>query len=670
MAARRAVSFDQFLMFNPESTWKMPTELPDLSQETEVAIDTETFDKGLKDNEGPGYFKYDGNHNIGFVCGISAAWRDQSVYIPLRHNRKSYFDHGLVQRWLKALRAQNHTRFIFHNFQYDWGWLQATFDVSPPANIDDAMAMASMIDENLNSFSLDDLCRWQGLPGKDERLLKEIAAQRKIRESDIKQYMHEYDAEHVGPYAEQDAVSTLGLAQKLRPLLVEENLEKAYQVECNLMPLTLKMKQRGIRIDRMRAEQLAKEIEARCDQDLYNLSERLSLRVTRREIRSSRWLKTQFEVLDLAYPRTMPTENYEEGQASFEKGFMANHQHWFPRTVHAIKHRTDFAEKFLKTFILGYQHKGRVHPTVNQFRSEFGGARSHRFSYADPPLQQMPSRDDEYAPLIRSCFIPEDGEFWCSIDYRQQEYRLIVFVAELLRKRGAGKAADRYRNDPNTDFHDYVAKITKLERRRAKDVNFAKSYGAGRKKFALMTGMTEEEAEEVMQQYDDELPFVQEASYHYAKYAAANGYIKLIDGARNHFNLWEPTYRDFAREWEFKKKNSYINTLPCNSEESGRRKNDPNHPWYGEQVKRAYTHKAFNRMIQGSAARQIKKAMVDIFKAGFHPLIQLHDELGFSFANKEDAYKCSKLMQEALPAITIPMTTDIECGPSWGELKK
>src|SRR5207342_3157449 len=103
-------------------------------------------------------------------------------------------------------------------------------------------------------------------------------------------------------------------------------------------------------------------------------------------------------------------------------------------------------------------------------------------------------------------------------------------------------------------------------------------------------------------------------------------------------------------------RNPNINTMPCSSEESGRRKNDPDHPWYGEQVKRAYTHKAFNRMIQGSAARQMKKAMVDIYKAGYLPLIQLHDELGFSFSDRAKALQCAKLMEEALPVITIPMS--------------
>jgi len=375
-------------------------------------------------------------------------------------------------------------------------------------------------------------------------------------------------------------------------------------------------------------------------------------------------LNEQFAKYGIRVPET------QKGNWSFQRSFMETHQHWFPKMTNKIKRQWDLADKFLEKFIVRYNHGGRIYATINQFRSEYGGARSHRFSYSDPPLQQMPSRDDEYAPLIRSCFIPEDGQLWCSIDYKQQEYRLIVYIAERYRTTGAAKAADRYRNDPNTDFHQYVSDITRLERRRAKDTNFAKAYGAGIAKFALMTGLDEEEARDVYNQYDAELPFVKEIADRYSRIANTHGYITLIDGARNHFNHWEPAQRDWNREWEFKRDNKDIDTSPCLIEEYNHRKNDKNHPWYGEKPKRSFTHKAFNRMIQGSAARQIKKAMVDLDKAGFQPVLQLHDELCFSLDNEKQAKECAEIMEQAMPQITIPMLTDVKLGSSWGQLKK
>jgi Mesyanzhinovviridae DNA polymerase len=664
MGKPKPPNFDQYSMFMPESPWTPPAELPDLSNETEVAIDTETKDDLLTKDQGPGFIT-----NAGFICGISVAWRDQAIYIPLQHYDTTCFSFDQVRRWLKSLAEQKHTNFIFHNFQYDWGWLEAVFGIQPPASIDDTAAMASMINENLNSYSLENLCQWQGLPGKDEVLLAEITSLYKVKMKDMKKYIWKFPGKYVGPYAEQDARGTLYLAEKLRPLLIEEQLEQAYQIERNLFPITLKMKQRGIRVDTIKTEQLMSQINQQCKDELYQLSSAVGQKVEIKHIRSNRWLKEEFEKRGLEYPRTAASDTYANGQASFEKSFMANHTHWFPRAIHKIKHQTDLADKFLNKYILEYTHRGRVYPTLHQFRSDEGGTRSHRFSYSDPALQQMPSRDDKFAPLIRSCFIPEDGEFWCSIDYRQQEYRLIVYTAEVLRATGATVAANRYRTDPSTDFHDYVATITRLPRRRAKDVNFAKSYGAGIRKFAIMTGMSEEESKVTMAQYDKELPFVRQAAEQFSR-LAQRGYIKMIDGARSHFNLWEPVYRDFNREYEAKKKNPGMDTSPCFEEEYNQRKNDPKHPWYGERAKRAFTHKAFNRMIQGSAARQVKKAMVDIHKAGYLPLLQMHDELAFSLTNIKDTKLLSEIMENAAPMVTIPMTTDIKCGPNWGNLMK
>jgi DNA polymerase I-like protein with 3'-5' exonuclease and polymerase domains len=654
----------QLPLFPPDSLWVPPKELPDLSQETEIAIDTETRDESLAKDRGPGFHQYErALPRTGYICGISAAWRDKSVYIPLRHPETNNFDFNRVRNWLNHLASQNQTRFVFHNFQYDWGWIEAVFNIPPPLLLDDTAAMAAMVDENRFSFTLDNLCSWQGLPGKDEGLLTEAGIQYAAKG---KENLWQLPGKFVGPYAEQDAVSTLHLAQKLRPQLTAEYLDESYQVERDLLPITLTMKQRGVKVDTDRARKLAASILATCEVRLNELGKELGEKVTIKTIRQSKWLEDQF------IRRNIPVFRTALGHPSFAKENMANHPEEFPRLVHKIKHDTELAEKFLLGYICEYAHKGRVYPTVNQFRSETGGARSHRFSYSDPPLQQMPSRDDEWAPLIRSCFLPEEGEEWCSIDYRQQEYRLIVYVAEKLRAPGAKQAADMYRTDPNTDFHDYVASITRLHRRRAKDVNFAVSYGAGVKKFAVMTGMDEAEAETVLRQYNERLPFVHQAYNEYMWMAGREGYIELIDGARSHFNLYEPAdFRNFDISW-YKEKypGKTIETFSCPQEIAVQRTKDSEHPWHGLRLRRSFTHKALNRMIQGSAARQIKKAMVDVYNAAHMPLLQIHDELCFSISNPAHAKECAEIMENAIPSITIPMLTDIKIGKSWGDLKK
>ena len=68
----------------------------------------------------------------------------------------------------------------------------------------------------------------------------------------------------------------------------------------------------------------------------------------------------------------------------------------------------------------------RIHSEINQFRSDDGGTETGRFSYTNPNLQQIPARDPETGPLIRSLFIPEKGCTWGCFDYSQQEPRLVA----------------------------------------------------------------------------------------------------------------------------------------------------------------------------------------------------------------------------------------------------
>jgi hypothetical protein len=44
------------------------------------------------------------------------------------------------------------------------------------------------------------------------------------------------------------------------------------------------------------------------------------------------------------------------------------------------------------------------------------GSKSFRFSISEPPLQQMPKRDEKLTPLIRGVFLPEEGQVWAELD--------------------------------------------------------------------------------------------------------------------------------------------------------------------------------------------------------------------------------------------------------------
>jgi DNA polymerase I-like protein with 3'-5' exonuclease and polymerase domains len=361
---------------------------------------------------------------------------------------------------------------------------------------------------------------------------------------------------------------------------------------------------------------------------------------------------------------------YEEGRQG----------HWLPLLVARAKQCHDTADKFLNGFLLQFCHRGRIHASINQFLSEDGGTRTHRFSYSDPPLQQMPSRGEalikswtltgELVKLVRTCFLPEAGEKWCSPDYSQQEYRLMVHYAALKKLTKADWAVDKYLTDPNTDFHNMVVEMTGLIRQRAKDCNFAKSYGAGLAKFALMTGMARDEAERVMKQYDTEMPFISELNQLCDRLAKQRGYIVMLDGARMHFNTWE-----CAKwiEFEEKREANYkgMKTNDCSLEEARERASTKGHPWFGKPLKRANTRKAMNGLIQGGAARMTKMAMRELWRAGYLPLLQIHDELPNSVGSDKDGQRIGEIMRSvgSMFKARVPFKVDVEYGPNWGEAK-
>ena len=82
----------------------------------------------------------------------------------------------------------------------------------------------------------------------------------------------------------------------------------------------------------------------------------------------------------------------------------------------------------------------------------------------------------------------------------------------------------------------------------------------------------------------------------------------------------------------------------------------------------AFTYKALNKLIQGSAADMTKKAMLDLYKEGIIPHIQVHDELDISVENKAQAKKIINIMENAVD-LEVPNKVDYESGPNWGTIK-
>jgi DNA polymerase I-like protein with 3'-5' exonuclease and polymerase domains len=660
---------DQIPLITPDSDWTPPTELPDLRRAGEIAVDTETRDLGLLRGVGPGWA-----FGSGYVAGVGVAWRQGAdigrMYVPIRHPETENFDKDRVAEWLRDLFAT--CSVVFFNAGYDIGWLQTDLGVLPPPKIDDASCAAFMVDENRLDNSLDATCRWRGVEGKDKAALIEAANVYGFSANDAVANIARLPARYAGIYGQQDPVSTLLLMDSLRPEMEEQRLTEAYRTEMRLVPLIHQMRRTGIRVNVDQAAKLRKWLHARRDAALAELTSRLKMPVGMEEIRSSRWLISVFDIEKVPY-----NMKGEEGsaKASFEADWMRAAEHWLPLMIAEAKQCHEAAEKFVKAYIMDFTHRGRVHASINQFRTEEGGTRSQRLSYADPPLQQAPSRPDpieswkltgEIATAYRSMFEPEEGTLWFSPDYSQQEYRHIVNDAEEAGCARAVEAADMYRNDPKTDFHNLVVQMTGLTRRRAKDCNFAKAFGAGVRKFATMIGAEFEEAESIMKQYDTKLPFVREFGQRCEKAAQERGYIRMIDGARAHFDMWEAAWLDKG-EWQ-RGMSEHRPMGPTHRADAEARAADENHPWFNKRIKRSHTHKAMNRRIQGSAARQMKMAMAQCWEEGLVPMLQMHDELSFSMTDPDKGARVVEIMRTVYQC-GVPFLVDAEWGTNWGNAK-
>lgn len=647
-------------LFLPDSDWVAPQSLPDLRQHKRVGLDRECRDDGLAHGRGPGWA-----YGAGHVCGVSYAWRDEdgrvvSDYFPIEHpDTPNCFSRDQIRRW-----EEDHQKagviFAMQNAPYDVGWGYRDLGVRVPSRVDDATCMAYVVDENRLSYDLNSLCAWRGLPGKDEMLLREAAATYGF---DPKTDLHRMPARYAATYAAADAARALELADGFDPEIDAQDVRAAYQLEMDLLPMVHEMRRRGIRVDLDAADRAKIRLTESAEQALTELSRRCGERVTISELRSNSWLERRFTEEQVRFPR----EGGDFGRGSFEAKWMKNVDHWLPRLVVRAKSRWDAAEKFIGTYVEGFAHLGRLHASINQFRSEDGGTRTYRFSYSDPPLQQMPNRDDELATLIRGVFLPEDGEWWEADDYSQQEYRLIVHYAELHDLRKSHEAGDRYRSDPRTDFHSMVAEMTGLDRKPAKDSNFAKSYGAGVPKFAAMINKSVAEAKAIMDQYDEMLPFNKDLNELCQKKAERTGFLRLLDGARVHFEDWEPRWLSREERAEGWRPGSPWRMNPCRLPEARERVETEGHPWYRKTLRRANCRKAMNSLIQGGAARQTKLAMRACWREGLVPLIQMHDELGFSVTEKTHGL-AAEIMRNVVK-LRVPMQVDAEFGVSWGAAK-
>ena len=615
----------QIPLFKPQTEWLPPEEFPDLTQACEIAIDLETKDPNLNIRMGSGSVV-----GVGEVVGVSVATEDFCAYYPIAHEGGGNMDRKMVLKWLKDLLLTPSDK-LFHNAMYDVCWLRS-LGLKINGRIIDTMIAAGLVDENRLRYDLNGVCRDYIKKGKDESALYEAAKSWGV---DPKAEMYKLPAMYVGSYAERDAQLTLELWQILKNEILIQDIGSVFKMEMELFPCLVDMRFLGVRVNQ---EQAAKEKKTLVEQEKKMLGEVLTSTGIEVQIWAARSIAKVFDKLGLPYDRTVKTE-----APSFTKNFLANHPHNVVKCIAKAREINKAHTTFIDT-ILKHSQKGRIHAEINQLRSEGGGTVTGRFSMNNPNLQQIPARNKELGPRIRSLFIPEEKCEWGCFDYNQQEPRLVVHYASLQNLYGVDEVVEAYKNE-DADFHKIVADMADIPRTQAKTINLGLFYGMGKNKLQAELGVSKMQAEDLFRTYHAKVPFVKMLMDAVMKRAQDSGKIRTLLGRLCRFPLWEPNQFGIHK------------ALP----------HDQALLEHGPGIRRAYTYKALNRLIQGSAADMTKKAMIDLHKEGIIPHVQVHDELDISVKDDKEAKQIVQIMETSVE-LEVPNKVDYEAGENWGNI--
>jgi DNA polymerase I-like protein with 3'-5' exonuclease and polymerase domains len=639
----------------PDTGWRTPTEFPNLRAARVIALDTETKDPELLER-GPGWARGSG-HIVGVslaVDGGAGTW-----YFPVRHEVEPEYNMDPVHvfAWLRDTLANPHQPKVGANLVYDIGWL-AEENVHPAGELVDVQHAEALLNERgeVNLGALGE--KYLGM-GKETSVLYEWLAAFYGGKPDGKQRANIYRSPPrlAGPYAERDAVVPLLVARAQYPLLAAENLLPVLNMENGLIRLIVAMRRAGVRVDLDRAAALRDKL-----RDVQSTAQAALDAAAGRtvEVNSAASIAAAFDALGLTYPRTAGTEKKPEGSPSFTKEWLAVQTTPIAALVSEVRKLDKLRSTFVESYVLDANVNGKVHGQFHLLRSDGGGTRSGRFSSSDPNLQNLPSRDEELAPLVRDIFVPDYGhKQWRRYDYSQIEYRFLVHFAE---GPGADEARAMYRDNPDMDYHEFVidmiARATgyKLARKPAKNINFGLIYGMGKAKLLRTLGLSKKAGNELFNSYHTAIPYARSTMETCSDTAQQTGLMTTILGRRSRFDLWSPMGKHGGDE--------DVLALPLDSALRT----------FGTNIVRAHTHKALNRRLQGSAADMMKFCMWrcwedGVFDATGVPRLTVHDELDFSDpGGVDDAFEhCQRILETALP-LRVPVQCKPEIGPAWGSV--
>jgi DNA polymerase I-like protein with 3'-5' exonuclease and polymerase domains len=649
-------------LFPTESAWKMPSlsELPSWKHAKRVALDTEFKSPQLREL---GIGARRGDKIAGFSFMLEG---HRPFYVPVRHPGPNC---DVVQsfNYLRDNLSSFEGELLGANINVDLDLL--TYEgIEPDYNkvvVQDVQIRDPLICELHFKYSFEAIAERYGVKGKDKNLLKQVALENgyDVESAGWMGCIASLEAKYIGAYAEQDVEGLFPIYWAQQKLIDEQGLNEVVAVEAKLLPVLLKMRQRGVRID---FDHLAKVEQWASDEEHKTVAE--IKRLTNVDIGYDACMAAA-RVAPALRAIGIEPELTESGIPSVTTQFLATIEHPVAELIRYCRQVNKLRTTFCSS-IKRYQTNGRIHSTIRQMvgaseKNEKSGAAFGRVSSAHPNIQQQPSRG-KFASFWRQIYIPEEGAEWLSSDYSACEPRWTCHFSELLNLKGAKALADQYRSNSRIDPHQAMAELTGLCRKDAKTVGLGLAYGMGSLKLAkeslkLPTRWLVEtadreryyfetrkealdfrhsyngkvrlgevagtEAQDILDRFHNGAPFIKELQKRVVAKVESTGVLKVLGGRHVHF----PMNKDGSFDWTFK---------------------------------------ALNRLIQCSAAYQMRLALIALYYEvpEFFLQMTIHDEADGSIWDRRVAKKVEQVMADVFKG-KVPFRVENEIGPNWGQTK-
>lgn len=583
-----------------------------------ASIDIETHDPHLKD-WGPGSIR-----NDGFIIGIGCYCPEKGIdefYTPGDATIRSILkDPSIVK--------------VFHNGVYDLDWIMNGPDhIEVKGRCEDTMTRETLLDSYAFSYSLDSCCARHGIEGKNkgqtiDEYWKQVGGKGKAVE-----HLKDIPFPIVGKYCRQDCKATYELFLKQQPLLEQQDLLTANDIEVRLYPLLMDMRRNGFRINMQELFRLGDQFQEEYDTGMHEIESAYGFE------EGTLSLNASSDLYKIWKQEGLPIEYTATGKPSFAAAVLDDCPHPIAQRIKHLKGLIK-TQAFFNSWV-DLAQGDHLYPSFYPAKRDDGGTVTGRWSSQNPNLQQVPAREDKHGKEIRSLFIPEEGCILGAFDYKQIEYRVFTHFAS---GEGAIEAQQQFNENPNTDYHQMTIDLMgwgdlgKEGRHLAKNLNFGSIYGLGPKSFAikfkqnLLHNHPERDpdnlfpvAQSLMNEYFRKVPFVKPTCNKIMEVGQRRGYVKTLSGRHQRMPLDKGAY------------------------------------------------KLINYLIQGSASDLLKKGIVDAWERGVFNVLklhaQVHDEIVFSIPQTREGYEACvtlyKCMTEAYP-LKIPLGVDTEVGPDWG----